>query len=186
MDIDDEATTTAEARRLLLEHFRWTQGHGDVWRVFSDAAAWSATVSGLVGPWRDKRVTHVAGVESRGFLLGGAAAIALGVGFVAIRKADGLFPGAKVTAEASTDYRGLRHQLRMQRTLGADDRVLIVDDWAEVGSQAQAARQLIESVGATFAGLSLMVDQMSDDTRGRLAPVTSLVRADELGDPDAR
>jgi hypothetical protein len=72
----DTAEVTA-ARDALLAHFRWDGGHADVWRVFSDGPALSA-----------------------------AAAVSLGVGFVGIRKAEGLFPGAKVSVEAAEDYRG--------------------------------------------------------------------------------
>ena len=179
-EADDEAVTLA--RRQLLDRFRWTGGHADVWRVFSNDAALAAVVHGLAAPWRSWGVTRVAGIESRGFLLGGAVAVTLGVGFAAIRKADGLFPGAKVTAEAATDYRGLRHQLRMQKSVDSRDRVLLVDDWAEHGSQALAARQLIESCGASFAGASLMVDQLGPGPLLALGRVTSLVRADELGE----
>jgi adenine phosphoribosyltransferase len=81
-------------------------------------------------------VPKVAGIESRGFMLGTAAALELGVGFVPVRKADGLFPGPKGVAEAGTDYRGNWHTLRLQRAALADgDRVLLVDDWIETGSQ---------------------------------------------------
>jgi hypothetical protein len=55
-----------------------------------------------------------------------------------------------------------------------------VDDWAEVGSQATAAKALIEECGAAYAGLSLLVDQLPDDVRGELEPVRAVVRADEL------
>ncbi len=58
------------------------------------------------------------GIESRGFLLGGATAVALGVGFVAIRKAGtGLLPVPKVKTTAQEDYQRRRHQLRMQSAL---------------------------------------------------------------------
>lgn len=93
-------------RRALHEHFRWQGGHADVWRVWADAEALAAVVAGLVEPWRGERVTRVVGIESRGFLLGGAAAVSLGVGFVAVRKAGGLLPGPKVTAAAGADYPG--------------------------------------------------------------------------------
>jgi len=177
--------TRALARQLLLRRFRWSGGHADVWRVFTDGPALAAVIDGLVAPWRTSGTTHVAGIESRGFLLGGAAAIALGTGFVAIRKGQGLFPGMKVTATAAEDYRGQQHLLRMQRSVGPGDRVLLVDDWAERGSQALAARQLVEECGATWLGVSLMVDQLPAAVRLGLHPVTSLVQADELGDPDA-
>jgi adenine phosphoribosyltransferase len=167
----------------LLANFRWNGGHADVWRVFADADALGAVVAGLVEPWRDHRVTRVVGIESRGFLLGAAAAVSLGVGFVAIRKGEGLLPGAKMTTEAEEDYRGLRHRLRMQTVLTPHDRVLLVDDWAERGSQARAARHLVESSGATFLGVSLLVDQLSPAARTALERVTALATADDLGRP---
>lgn len=173
------------ARDALLAHFRWNGGHADVWRVFADGDALAAVVTGLAEPWRDQGITRVVGIESRGFLLGAAAAVSLGVGFVAVRKEGGLFPGPKVTVEAAEDYRGLRHRLRMQAVLHAHDRVLLVDDWAERGSQAQAALHLVESTGATFAGVSLLVDQLGPSVRTALGRVTALVTADELGDAGA-
>jgi len=173
------------ARDALLAHFRWHGGHADVWRVFADGDALAAVVTGLAEPWRDQRITRVVGIESRGFLLGAAAAVSLGVGFVAVRKEGGLFPGQKVTVAAEEDYRGVRHRLRMQAVLDAHDRVLLVDDWAERGSQAVAARRLVESTGATFAGVSLLVDQLGPAARTALGRVTALVTADEHGDPGA-
>lgn len=129
---------TTAGRAAVLRLFRWEQGHADIWRVFADADALRAVVHGLAVPWRDAGVTHVVGIESRGFLLGGATAMELGAGFVAIRKSGtGLLPGPKVQTSASPDYRGLRHDLRMQATLGSGDAALMVDDWAE-----RAARPL--------------------------------------------
>ncbi len=165
--------------------FRWEQGHADIWRVFADANALRSVVRGLAAPWRDNGVTHVVGIESRGFLLGGATAVELGAGFVAIRKSGtGLLPGPKVRTTASSDYRGFRHDLRMQAVLGAGDAVLMVDDWAERGSQAAAARALVEQCGARWVGLSLVVDQLREDPRAALGAVTALLRADELGPAD--
>lgn len=126
---DDERAVIA--RQALLDTFRWESGHADIWRVFANAAAFAAVVRGLVAPWRDASVTKVIGIESRGFLVGGAAAMALDVGFVAVRKSDGLLPGAKLTDVTGPDYRGRQHHLRMQAVLGPADQVLLVDDWAE-------------------------------------------------------
>ena len=179
----DTAEVTA-ARDALLAHFRWSGGHADVWRVFADGEALSAVVTGLADPWRAQGITRVVGIEARGFLLGAAAAVSLGVGFVAVRKEAGLFPGPKVTVQAAEDYRGLRHRLRMQAVLDERDRVLLVDDWAERGSQAAAVRELVEGTGATFAGVSLLVDQLGPAVRAALGTVTSLVGAAELGDPE--
>ena len=168
------------AREALLAEFRWEGGHADVWRVFRNGSALSAVVSGLAEPWRDAGVTQVLGIESRGFLLGGAVAVALGTGFQAVRKSDGMLPGPKLSGRTEPDYRSRRHELRMQDVLGPDDVVLLVDDWAERGSQAQAVRALVERSGARFAGVSVLVDQLEDAVRERLGHVTSLVRAHEL------
>ena len=170
-----------EARDLLLDRFRWVDGHADVWRVFRDPLALRAIVAALAAPLRSAGITVVAGVESRGFLLGGAAAIELGVGFVAIRKAGALFPGEKVSARTAPDYRGKQTTLLLQRaTVGADDRVLLVDDWIETGSQALAVAQLIAECGARLAGISVLVDQLYDAVRLSLPPVYSIVTAADL------
>lgn len=164
----------------IVDHFQWVQGHADVWRLFSDGALLRRIVAALAAPFRD--ATKVAGIEARGFVLGGAVAVELGVGFAAIRKEAGLFPGEKVSRRAEVDYRGTEHVLRLQRSaLAPGDRVVLVDDWAERGAQALAARELIEEVGATFAGVSLVVDQLEDAMRERIGTVHSLVRAEELG-----
>lgn len=89
------AITMSHARALALERFRWIGSHADVWKIFRDPGALAAVVRGLVGPFRDDGVTAVCGIESRGFLLGAAVAVELGVGFVAVRKGEGIFPGEK-------------------------------------------------------------------------------------------
>lgn len=172
-------------RAAVLEHFRWVDGHADIWRVFADGPALQQVVEGLAEPWRGAGVTRVVGIESRGFLLGGATAVALGVGFVGIRKSEtGLLPGPKLVVVADEDYRGNRHVLQMQAVLSDDDRVLLVDDWAERGSQASAAQDLVGRCGAEFLGLSLAVDMLTEGSREKLVRVTALVRADELGCAD--
>jgi len=174
--------TKPAARELVLGCFRWVHGHADVWRLFADSDVLAAVVGELADRVGRANATKVAGVESRGFILGGAVALRAGVGFVPIRKEGGLFPGAKVTARAKADYRGTEHLLRLQReSLRPGDRVVLVDDWAEEGSQAAAARQLIETCDASWAGLALIVDQLNTSNRSALEPVSAIVTADELG-----
>ncbi len=180
------SATVRIARVALLSEFQWHAGHADVWRVFANGNALAAVVAGLADPWRDSDISHVVGIESRGFLLGAAVAVELGVGFQAIRKTDGLLPGPKLTATTAPDYMDREHELRMQDTLCAGDVALLVDDWAERGSQAAAVRRLVEVSGARFAGVSLLVDQLNDDARAALGKVTSLVRASEIAEPDGR
>ncbi|MEI5102843.1 phosphoribosyltransferase family protein [Streptomyces sp. PmtG] len=169
------------ARDLTLEHFRWIGGHADVWAIFRDAKTLAAVVAGLVEPFRDERITAVCGIESRGFLLGGAAAIELGVGFVPIRKGEGLFPGDKAVRQSSPDYRGLRHTLRLQRSsLGPADRVLLIDDWMETGSQAAAVKSMAEECGSTWVGCSVIIDQFTDSSENTLGTVRGLLTAQDL------
>lgn len=171
------------ARRSVLDTFRWQDGHAEVWRLFEDASTFAAVVAGLAAPYRG-RVDRVCGIESRGFVLGAAVAAHLGVGFVAIRKQDGLFPGPKISVVTEPDYRQRQHVLRLRRdSLRAGDVAVLVDDWAERGSQALAARRLVEQAGATWAGVSLIVHQLPDLTAQALGELHWLVKAHELGDP---
>ena len=166
----------------LIDRIAWVDGHADVWRTFSDARLFRDLTAALAEPYRGERITKVAGVEARGFILGAAVAAQLGAGFVAIRKQGGLFPGEKLTRTTEPDYRGNRWTLRLQQaSLVPADRVLLVDDWAEVGSQAYAARLLIEDAAATWVGASIVVDQLSEDARRRLGRVEALIRAGSGG-----
>ncbi|MEV8321520.1 phosphoribosyltransferase family protein [Streptomyces sp. NPDC059900] len=172
---------TKTARDLALEHFAWIDGHADVWAIFRDAETLNAVVKALVEPFREAGITAVCGVESRGFLLGAAAAVELGVGFVPVRKGDGLFPGEKVECRAAPDYRQQRHQLRLQRSaLTRGDRVLLVDDWIETGSQAAAVRDMVAECGSSWAGCSVVVDQLSEEPRVAVGPVQALLAFTDL------
>lgn len=120
--------------------------------------------------------------SSRGvFILGGAVARELDVGFVAIRKGGSLFPGPKAERRTATDYRGRETVLRLQRaSLEPGDRVLLVDDWFETGAQALAATALVADCGAELVGAAVIVDELAGEARDRLGPLHALVHAGEL------
>ncbi|MBA2461851.1 MAG: phosphoribosyltransferase [Actinobacteria bacterium] len=165
----------------LLARFRWIEGHADVLGLFADGVFLRRAIDALAGPFRDAGVTQVAGVEARGFILGGAVATHMGAGFLPVRKPGAIHPGPKAVQQTVPDWRGRQVALAIQReALRAGDRVLLVDDWAETGSQALAARALVEECGGTWIGVSLLVDQLRDDVRARLAPVAAVVLADQL------
>ena len=173
-----------DLRSHITEHVRFVEGHADNWRLFDDHDLFVDVVAALVEPFGDSAITKVAGIEARGFILGAACALRLGAGFVAIRKSAGLFPGAKLTLPAGPDYRGNVHNLRLQKaSLGETDRVLLVDDWCETGSQALAARALIELAGAEFSGLACVVDQSAPGIAERMGTYHWLISAADLG-PD--
>jgi adenine phosphoribosyltransferase len=165
----------------LLAHFRWIDGHADMLGLLVDAQFLSGAIEALAAPFRARGITKVCAVEARGFPLGAGVALELGVGFVAVRKSGSIHPGAKAERTTEADWRGQRNVLQVQRSaLGPDDLVLLVDDWAEIGSQATAAKALIEECRAAYAGLSLLVDQLPEEKRAALAPVRAVVMAEEL------
>jgi len=77
--------------------------------------------------------------------------------------------------------RGVEDVLRLQRhVIVPGDGVLVVDDWAETGAKAVAARALIERCGGRYCGLSLLVNQLAEDVQTTLEPVAFIVRADDV------
>jgi adenine phosphoribosyltransferase len=179
-------TTTAEQplAGLLRERIVIDEaGLGNMWPVFYDSALFARVVDELATPFAGA-VDKIAGIESRGFLLGAAVAARLRVGFVAIRKSEGLYPGETFDADTSADYRGRRHTFRLQcAAIDEGERVGLVDDWFETGSQGRIARELVERAGATYAGASIIVDQLPTEVRRALEPCHALVSASELKFP---
>src|SRR3954453_16846333 len=84
-----------DVRDRVLATFRWVDGHADMWRLFGDADVLAAVVEHLAAVATRASATKVAGIESRGFILGGAVAVRAGIGFIPVRKEAGLFPGPK-------------------------------------------------------------------------------------------
>jgi adenine phosphoribosyltransferase len=161
-------------------------GLGNMWPVFHDTELFARVIDELAAPFAGI-VDKIAGIESRGFVLGAAVAARLRVGFVGIRKGDGLYPGETLTAFTSADYRGRRHTFRLQRAaLGVGERVGVVDDWFETGSQGLIARSLLEQAGASYVGASIIVDQLTPHLREALAPCHALVEARELNFPEPK
>jgi adenine phosphoribosyltransferase len=133
----------------------------------------------LISPFQDCGVTAVVGPEARGFVVGALCANAFGVGFVLARKPGSVNPGQRAQATSDPDWRGRRITFEVSRILGPGDRVLLVDDWIETGSQAAAIQQAINACGAELVGVSVIVDQTTP-TKRALVRVESLVLAAEL------
>lgn len=165
----------------LAERLRYFDGHSDTLGLFAHAGFLERAAQGLVAPFGDSDVTKIAGIEARGFVLAAAAAVELGVGFVGVRKTGSLLAGEKAELRTAVDWRGRRDVLRLQRhVIAPGDTVLVVDDWAETGAKALATRALIEECGGTYAGLSLLVNQLRPATQSRLEPVAFVVRAEDV------
>jgi adenine phosphoribosyltransferase len=165
----------------LTSRLRYVDGHADTLGLFADATFLRRAGAALAAPFADARVDKVAGVEARGFVLATSVALELEAGFVAVRKPGAIHPGAKAELEAPSDWRGNVTLLRLQRhVVEPEDRVLVVDDWAETGSKAMTTRQLIEMCGGRYVGLSLLVDQLPDQVRDELEPVARVAFAHEV------
>lgn len=174
------------ARRAVLSSFRWVDGHADIAAVLRDATVTSLVGAGLGDLFRDTRVTVVAALEARGFALGALVAQAMGVGLVLVRKEGSRHPGPTITARTSPDWRGRRLLLRLHpHELASDDRVLLVDDWVETGSQATAAQTLIARSGAQLVGVAALVDDCPDHVRQQLG-LRALLRRSDLPEPSSR
>ncbi|MEP6972936.1 MAG: phosphoribosyltransferase family protein [Actinomycetota bacterium] len=166
----------------LVGTFTWVDGHADIWPWFADARMFASIVMELAAPFRADSISKVVGIEARAFLLAGAVARELQAGVVPIRKRGAIFPGPHVSVRTSPDYRGLRTDLLLQEgVLAESDRVLLVDDWVETGSQASAASKAIDGMGASVVGMSVIVDGSEAALRSRLPPLHALIRAESLG-----
>ena len=128
----------------------------DITTLLGNARALDITLTELTAPWMDSGITHVAGIEARGFILGGAMACRLGAGFVPLRK-KGKLPHATIGVEYSLEY-GF-DQLEMHADgVKPGDRVLLVDDLIATGGSAAAGVRLLQSLDATVVGAAFVID----------------------------
>ncbi len=145
-----------------------TQGmRHDISPLFRDAAATQAMIRDLVAPFADKGVTHVAGIDALGFIIGAQAAQALGAGFIPIRKGDKL-PVPTFNREF-IDYTGRFKRLELRKdVVSPGDRILIVDDWIETGAQMRAALGLFEQTEAEIVGFAAICIERNEKTKKEL------------------
>src|SRR3712207_6197539 len=120
----------------------------DITTLLGDARAFRRSVDELVHPFAGGRVDKVAGIEARGFILGGAIAHQLSSGFVPIRK-KGKLPHETVRIAYSLEY-GVDEMEIHTDAIGQDERVILVDDLIATGGTAVAATQLPRPMGANI------------------------------------
>lgn len=91
-----------------------------------------------------------------------------------------MHPGAESEVALEPDWRGRTVELRISpRAIESGDRLLLADDWIETGSQARTVRRLVERLGGSFVGMTVLVDDTNDEVRKDLE-VRPLVRSSEL------
>ncbi|MBA3894206.1 MAG: adenine phosphoribosyltransferase [Gemmatimonadales bacterium] len=128
----------------------------DITPVLGDAALLHDAITAMAEPFASRGVTHVVGIEARGFILGGAVATTLRAGFVPVRK-PGRLPWDRVSEAYALEY-GTDALECHQDGLPGGSRVLVVDDVLATGGTASAAGRLARKLGAEVLGSSFLLE----------------------------
>ncbi|MFC7049627.1 adenine phosphoribosyltransferase [Emcibacter nanhaiensis] len=149
----------------------------DVTTLFQNGRALQRLILEMADHCSDMKITRIAGIEARGFILGGALAHHLGVGFVPVRKA-GKLPWKTISREYNLEYGTDTLEIHTD-AVEPGDRVLIVDDLIATGGTAVAALELLRDVKAEVIGSLFVIDLPdlggADKLRAHGCPVHCLV-----------
>ena len=138
----------------------------DITTLLKDSHGFSAAVNALADRYRDAGATRVAGIEARGFILGGAIAHALGLGFLPVRKA-GKLPAATIGIDYALEYGTDRVELHTDAVIPGE-RVLLVDDLIATGGTAEAAARLLQLAGGHVVAAAFVIELPDLGGRARL------------------
>jgi len=128
----------------------------DITTLLLDPVGFRIAVEGLVQPYRSAQVDKVAGIEARGFILGGAVAKDLGAGFVPLRK-SGKLPHETIGHDYELEYGTDRIEIHTD-AIARGERVLLIDDLIATGGTAEAAIRVVERLGGEIVGLAVVID----------------------------
>ncbi|MGZ6228302.1 MAG: adenine phosphoribosyltransferase [Candidatus Binataceae bacterium] len=149
----------------------------DITTLLGDARAFRRAVDELVQPWAGMKIDKVAGIEARGFILGGAVAHQVSAGFIPIRK-KGKLPHKRVSIAYSLEY-GLDEMEVHEDAVTKDERVIVVDDLIATGGTAEGAVKLLRQLGANVLAACFVIDLPelggADKLRKMDVPVRTLI-----------
>jgi adenine phosphoribosyltransferase len=128
----------------------------DITTLLQDRDGFRSAVEGLAEPFRGAGVDKVAGIEARGFILGGAVAVELGAGFVPVRK-SGKLPSTTIGHSYALEYGTDRVEIHAD-AISRGERVLLVDDLVATGGTLEAAIRVLQAAGAEVVGAAVVVD----------------------------
>lgn len=128
----------------------------DVTTLFADPRGFRICIDQLLHPYAGERIDRVVGLEARGFILGGAIAHQLSVGFVPIRK-KGKLPGATLEQDYTLEYGEAVMEIH-EDAIEPAEKVLVVDDLLATGGTAEAGIKLLERLGADIIGCAFVID----------------------------
>ena len=128
----------------------------DITPLLNNHQALAYTVNGISKSVENMGITHVVGIESRGFIFGTAVAVELGVGFMPVRK-PGKLPCETLSESYSLEYGTDSIEIHKD-AFGEGDRILIVDDLLATGGTMKAAVSLVERTGATVSKIAVVIE----------------------------
>jgi adenine phosphoribosyltransferase len=131
-------------------------GFKDITPLLADGPLFSAVVDGLAAPHRNGGIDLVVGIEARGFILAAPVAIALGAGFVPVRK-RGKLPWTTKMASYDLEYASAEIEVH-DDAMSAGQRVLVIDDVLATGGTAAAACSLVEQSGGVVAEIAMLME----------------------------
>lgn len=138
----------------------------DITTLLKDPQGLAAVIETLTARCADAEIDIVAGIESRGFIFGVPLAVALGAGFVPIRK-PGKLPAEAIAREYDLEYGSNRLELHRD-AIQPGQRVLLIDDLLATGGTARASVELIEELGGTVALIAFVIELAFLDGRAQL------------------
>lgn len=145
-----------DAIRTIPDHPKPGIQFRDITTLLGDARAFREAVDALVRPFAGQRIDKVAGIEARGFVLGGAVAHQLSAGFVPLRK-KGKLPHRTWAVEYALEYGTDAMEMHMDAVLEGE-RVMLVDDLIATGGTAEAACKLLQRMGANIIAACFVID----------------------------
>src|SRR6186713_3716925 len=149
----------------------------DITTLLADARAFRRAVDDLVNPWAGNKIDKVAGMEARGFIIGGAVAHQVSAGFVPIRK-KGKLPHKRVSIAYSLEY-GLDEMEMHEDAVAKGEKVVLVDDLIATGGTAEGAVKLLKQQGADVLAACFIIDLPelggADKIRKLGVPVRTLI-----------
>lgn len=128
----------------------------DITTLLADAKAFRKAIDELVQPWSGDKIDKIAGIEARGFILGGAVAHQLSAGFVPIRK-KGKLPHKTVSISYSLEYGDDEMEIHVD-AVQPGEKVILVDDLIATGGTAEAAVKLLKKIGAEVVATVFVID----------------------------
>ena len=128
----------------------------DITTLLGNPRAFRRAIDELVQPWAGSKIDKIAGIEARGFIIGGAVAHQLSAGFIPIRK-KGKLPYKSVSIAYSLEY-GLDEMEMHDDAVEKGERVILVDDLIATGGTAEGATKLLRQMGAEVVAACFMVD----------------------------